>query len=205
MLFKNSSSNKRGHKYIMEAVGIKKHYFIALVPESPLRDTVDNFKREIRDRFGAAHALKSPAHITLQMPFHWLESEEYLLEKCLRQFASSQIGLLVNLEGFDCFARRVLFVKVRDHLPLQQLQSNLKKELISQLGFPAPKQTAKFHPHMTIATRDLDESDFKEAWEAFHSRNFCASFKADSLFLLKHNGKCWDLFKEFPFNEGPGE
>ena len=77
----------------MEAKAKKKHYFIALVPESPLRDEVDDFKREIKDRFGAAHALKSPAHITLQMPFHWLESEEHLLEKCLREFAARQGSL----------------------------------------------------------------------------------------------------------------
>ena len=188
----------------MEAVAKKKHYFIALVPESPLRDTVGDFKREIRDRFGAAHALKSPAHITLQMPFHWLESEEHLLEKCLRGFAARQVSQLVHLSGFDCFAPRVIFVKVEDHLPLQQLQCDLKKELVSQLGFPDPRPDPKFHPHMTIATRDLDESDFEAAWEAFQSRRFRASFHMRSLFLLKHNGKTWDLFMEFPFHGRPG-
>ena len=188
----------------MEAVARKKHYFIALVPQSPLRDTVDDFKREIKAKYGAAHALKSPAHITLQMPFHWLESEEHLLEECLREFAAHQLSHLVNLNGFDCFAPRVLFVKVGEHLPLQHLQYRLKKELVSQLGFPEPPRAAKFHPHMTIATRDLKESDFNAVWEAFQSRRFCASFNADSLFLLKHNGKTWDLFMEFPFQGLPG-
>ena len=188
----------------MEAVAKKKRYFIALVPESPLRDTVDDFKREIKDRFGAAHALKSPAHITLQMPFHWLESEEHLLEKCLREFAARQASLRVHLNGFDCFAPRVIFVKVEDHLPLQQLQYDLKEELVSRLGFPDPRPDPKFHPHMTIATRDLNVSDFQGAWEAFQSRRFRASFHTHSLFLLKHNGKTWDLFMEFPFHGRPG-
>ena len=189
----------------MEAKAKKKHYFIALVPESPLRDEVDDFKREIKDRFGAAHALKSPAHITLQMPFHWLESEEHLLEKCLREFAARQGSLRVRLKDFDCFAPGVLFVKVEDHLPLQQLHYALKKELVYRLGVPQSQRTAKFHPHMTIATRDLKESDFKAAWEAFKERRFSAAFKAGSLFLLKHNGKDWDLFMEFPFYDFPGE
>ncbi|MGB5652238.1 MAG: 2'-5' RNA ligase family protein [Robiginitalea sp.] len=188
----------------MEAEARKRHYFIALVPESPLRDTVDGFKREIKRRYGAAHALKSPAHITLQMPFHWLESKEPLLEKCLREFAAHQTRVMVNLNGFDCFAPRVLFVKVEDHLPLQQLQHGLKKALISQLSFLEPQRDSKFHPHMTIATRDLSASDFKAAWEAFQSRKFQASFCADSLFLLKHNGKTWDLLMEFPFQDLPG-
>jgi len=189
----------------MEAVAKKKHYFIALVPESPLRDTVDDFKREIKARYGAAHALKSPAHITLQMPFHWLESQEHLLEKCLRDFAVRQASQRVHLNGFDCFAPRVIFVKVEDHPPLQQLQSALKKELVAQLGFPDARTDSRFHPHMTIATRDLNLSDFQAAWEAFQSRGFRDSFTASSLFLLKHNGKTWDLFMEFPFHGRPGE
>lgn len=183
----------------------KKHYFIALVPESPLRETIDDFKKEIKAGVGAAHALKSPAHITLQMPFHWLESEEHLLEKCLREFAARQASQTVHLNGFDCFAPRVIFVKVEDHLPLQQLQYDLKKELVSQLGFPNPHPDPKFHPHMTIATRDLNVSDFQAAWEAFQSRSFRASFNTRSLFLLKHNGKTWDLFMEFPFHGRPRE
>ena len=187
----------------MEAVARKKHYFIALVPESPLRDTVDDFKREIKRRYGAAHALKSPAHITLQMPFHWLESEEHLLEKCLREFATRQARLIVDLNGFDCFSPRVIFVKVADHLPLQELQHALKKELVSRLDFPEPREAAKFHPHMTIATRDLGVSDFNPAWETFRSRRFHASFICSSLVLLKHNGKACDIFMEFPFQGLP--
>jgi 2'-5' RNA ligase len=188
----------------MENDKVKRQYYIALVPEPPLRETVDAMKKEIKHRFGAGHALKSPAHITLQMPFHRLESDEQGMFRCLQEFASREVRFNVSLEGFDCFPPRVLFVKVVDHLPLQEIQSRLHKTLISRLGFPERKIPQQFHPHMTLATRDLSESDFKIAWEDFRSRNFRASFCVKSLFLLKHNGKSWDLYREFPFRSSPG-
>ena len=80
---------------------IKKQYFIALVPNSGIMNSVHALKTEIRDRFGAAHALKSPAHITLQMPFHKLESEEPRLITCLREFASREMPFHVTLDGFS--------------------------------------------------------------------------------------------------------
>lgn len=183
----------------MELSEVKKHYYIALVPDPPLRDTVDSLKTALKQRFGATHALKSPAHITLQMPFHKLESEEPELMSCLREFASGEGQMTVRLNGFGCFSPRVLFVKVENHKPLQELQSRLKKQLISHLGFPEPQKKTKFHPHMTIANRDLSETDFHTAWSEFQVRDFQASFCADSLHLLKHNGKSWDLYREFPF------
>lgn len=189
----------------MELSEVKKHYYIALVPPNPLRDTVDNLKIEVKQRFGAAHALKSPAHITLQMPFHKVESDERELMNCLREFASGEKPLTVLLDGFDCFPPRVLFVKVENHHPLQELQARLKKQLISQLGFPESQKKTGFHPHMTIANRDLKEADFSTAWDEFKARKFQASFTADHLCLLKHNGKSWDLYREFPFQSTLGQ
>ena len=188
----------------MELPQIKKQYFIAIVPEPPLRDSIDALKSEIKKRFGAAHALKSPAHITLQMPFHKFESEEPALLTCLREFAATENGFYIHLNGFDCFPPKVLFVRVMEHQPLQELQSRLKERLTSQLGFSRPSTANRFHPHMTIATRDLQESDFPAAWADFKSRSMRASFFAGSLHLLKHNGKFWDLCREFPFQDAIG-
>lgn len=76
-------------------------YFIALVPPLELRARIEALKEEMHRRFGARHALKAPAHLTLQMPFR--------------------------------------------HSPEQE------QELLA------------FHPHITIATRDLAEPAFKTA------------------------------------------
>jgi hypothetical protein len=57
---------------------------------------------------------------------------------------------------------------------------------------------------MTIATRDLKEPAFEKAWPEFSKRSFENSFTAKSLYLLKHNGKFWEWFREYPFKTLPG-
>jgi hypothetical protein len=43
---------------------------------------------------------------------------------------------------------------------------------------------------------------FKKACDEFKNFSFEAKFKAKSIFLLKHNGKTWDICHEFEFNQG---
>lgn len=182
--------------------GGKGLYLIALVPGPRLRAEVRSLKLEMQRRFGAAHALKSPAHITLQMPFQRQATEVAGLLEALEDFSRKEAPLQVRLSGFDCFAPRVLFIRVLDHGPLIGLQERLQKALARDPGFASGHGPAPFHPHMTIATRDLGEPGFYRAWEAFRERAFTASFRADHLSLLRHTGSQWGFFREFPFRAG---
>lgn len=177
-------------------------YFIALIPHPELREKVLQLKEEMKARFEAKHALKSPAHLTLQMPFKRQQKAEPVLIQALHQFASEQTSFPVILSGFDCFAPKVIYVKVEDHLLITHLHTQFQKMLIEKLGFSSDEVNAKFHPHMTIATRDLRKPAFRKAWPEFEKREFRTSFVAKSLFLLKHNGKSWDIFREFWFGAG---
>lgn len=181
----------------------KQLYFIALIPPEALREQVKSIKEEMRERFNAKHALKSPAHITLQMPFRREESEEERIFKVLTTFAGQQQPFIISLSGFDCFEPRVLFIKIVDHTTFQSLYQSFKPVLIHQLGIPKNTLRASLHPHLTIATRDLKEEAFYAAWPEFEQRKFEASFEAKSLFLLKHNGRHWEVYKEFPFSMRP--
>ena len=179
----------------------KSLYLIALVPGVDLRARIRLLKEEMKRRFGALHALKSPAHITLQMPFRRPESFEPELIQSLESLASQQVAFELPLKGFGCFPPRVLFVKVQNQEAILKLHSQLQKVLQQELGFNKQERGFRFHPHMTIATRDLTEEAFAEAWPEFSKRPFEAKFGVTSLFLLKHNGKTWDLYREFPFQE----
>lgn len=187
----------------LETPTVKPLYLIALVPDESLRERVKMLKEEMGNVYGACHALKSPAHITLQMPFRYPEAEEPGMLHHLMDFASDQEAFLIRLSGFDCFPPRVLFIGVEEHLPIIKLHSRLMKYLQRLPGFPAAGKHRSIHPHMTIATRDLKEESFQKAWKALESREFEASFQADRLYLLKHNGRRWELFKEFPFKGLP--
>jgi 2'-5' RNA ligase len=179
----------------------KKLYFIALVPPIDLRDQVRLLKEEMRDRFGAGHALKSPAHITLQMPFRWPEKEEARLIGFLDTFRLDRHPFPVLLNGFDCFAPRVIFIKVLNHRPIVDLATSLKLGLERVLGFRSKQVHHGFHPHLTIATRDLSEEAFSKAWPEYAERPFQANFLCYALSLLKHNGKCWEIHQSFTFPE----
>jgi 2'-5' RNA ligase len=174
-------------------------YFIALVPHHELREEVKVLKEEMQERFYARHALKSPAHITLQMPFKRRVEDELQMTQALEDFASRQHPFTITLSDFGCFAPRVIFVKIENPEPIADLHAQLNQLLLHKLGFQKKEISQEVHPHMTIATRDLKKSAFKQAWSEFQQRTFKATFTVKSLFLLKHNGRHWEIYREFLF------
>ena len=57
-----------------------------------------------------------------------------------------------------------------------------------------------FHPHITIATRDLFKKSYYEAWDYFSKKEFTASWMAEGISLMKHNKKNWDVIYTSRFN-----
>lgn len=179
----------------------KRLYLIALVPPEDLRNQVRELKEEMKNRFEASHALKSPAHITLQKPFRRPDSEEAEMSEILENFAERQHSFPIELQGFGSFSPRVIFVKIKDHEPIEAVHHSLQNILAENLQFSEKELMPKIHPHMTIATRDLKPRAFQNAWPEFRQREFQSRFEAKSLHLLKHNGKTWDFHKEFFFGK----
>ncbi len=174
-------------------------YFIALVPGEELRERVLRIKERMQAEFNAGHALKSPAHITLQMPFKRNKAEENAVVETLGLFAAGEASFDVHLEGFGCFAPRVIFIRLSNPEPVIGLHRRLKPLLLDSLGFAESEIMKSVQPHMTVATRDLTKQAFAEAWSEFQDEEFTGSFSVGSLFLMKHNGRHWDIFREFAF------
>ncbi|MCZ4695553.1 2'-5' RNA ligase family protein [Ancylomarina euxinus] len=174
-------------------------YFIALIPHKELRNQVQALKENMQERFNAKHALKSPAHITLQMPFRIHKNNEPILIEILRKTAVNQDAFEIKLSGFDCFSPRVIFVKVVDHDPISPIHEKLISQLKEKMELGEKVISQNIHPHMTIATRDLSVENFNLAWNEFKNKTFDGSFLCKSLFLLKHSGKQWDIYWEFHF------
>lgn len=179
----------------------KKLYLIALVPPQEIRDEVKKLKLELKTRFNASHALKIPAHITLQMPFTRKETEEEHFIETLQRFAGKQTPFKINLDGFDSFPPRVLFINVVNPQSIKELSGKLNSILVDSKMVSENRVNDDIHPHMTIATRDLEEKEYHKAWEEFQNREYKDSFPVKSLFLFKHNGENWDIFREFDFSE----
>jgi 2'-5' RNA ligase len=178
----------------------KQNYFIALLPPEPIKTEVTRIKEYCRDRYQTKAALRSPPHITFHPPFSWESNRLDQLKQSLTQFASAQPQVTVDLDGFATFPHQVIFIEVERSPELLALHTKLAQHLQENLGLVDPKaKTRPFKPHMTIAFRDLGKAEFKSAWAEFQTRSLSYDFLADTLTLLVHDGRQWQIEQSFPF------
>lgn len=177
----------------------RKQYFVAIIPPPPVYEEVLALKEYFRDKYGSKAALRSPPHITLHMPFVWNQTKEDKLIAKIKDFSGRYDPVKVCLDNFSSFPPRVIFIKVTESDALDTMQRDLHRFFKRELDiFNANYKESPFHPHLTIAFRDLKKSQYALAWAEFSEREYKAEFMADKLALLKHNGKAWDILKEFP-------
>jgi 2'-5' RNA ligase len=168
-------------------------YYIAILAPEEINEQVLGWKHFMRDRFGCIVALKSPAHITLVSPFWMNKDLQPQLEQALHVFSSDRKSFTIKLKDFGSFKPRVIFVHVEQSDTLTQTKDALQNHLLANSLFPIEKETRPFHPHVTLANRDLHKKDFIPAWEHFANRQFEYSFVVTGISLLKHNGTQWEV------------
>ena len=154
----------------------------------------------MKDHFNCLVALRSPAHITLVPPFWMNDDLENKLEDAISQFSQHQLPFEINLKNFAAFKPRVIYVDVLSTRTVANFARSTDEYLIAGDFFPIIKKGNSFHPHVTIATRDLHKKAFYEAWEIFKKENYKASCRIKEISLLKHNQKNWDVVftSQFP-------
>ncbi|MBT1685305.1 2'-5' RNA ligase family protein [Dawidia soli] len=180
---------------------LERQYFIAIIPPPPVSDDALRLKHYFRDQYNSKASLNSPPHITLHMPFKWKEEKEGDLIEALEQFATGREALKIELINFNAFPPRVIFIEVEANPLLHALNKDLHRFCKRSLNlFNADYKDQPFHPHLTLAFRDLKKPMFAKAWEEFQQRTFTARFHVGGFFLLKHSGKIWEPFREFLFD-----
>ena len=173
-------------------------YFIAIIPPSPYVEQALEFKNYFKDRYQSKASLNSPPHITLHMPFEWTASDEDGLVEALQVFLSNTSSVKIDLDSFGCFAPRVIFIQIISTPELASLQHQLRQFCKQKLGlFNADYKDLPFHPHITLAFRDLKKPAFAEAWAVFKDKKFEGEFSADRICLMKYEERKWNVFKEF--------
>lgn len=178
---------------------MKCKYFIALIPSEPVFSETEKIKLEISQKYDNKSSLRSPSHITLHMPFEIKQEKEEGLIKTLSEFKFSS-SFDVQLKNFGCFEPKVIFINVVKNETLIILQKELVFHVKSTLNiFNQYEDKRGFHPHLTVAFRDLKKENFYLAYKEYQTKSFEASFSSKSFFLLKHDGKRWHPFKEFVF------
>jgi 2'-5' RNA ligase len=183
-------------------------YFIAIVPPEDIRDKIVAIKREFADRYGSSHALRSPAHITLHMPFKWKETKREKLLMTLESTAQSMSSFEIQLSGFGAFIPRVIYVEVMENDQLQVCQKRISSAMRPLNVLNADYKDRPYHPHMTVAFRDLKKPAFHQAWSEFSTRQFSGKFLAESIVLLRHVQESnerpfWKIERSYPMQSTP--
>jgi 2'-5' RNA ligase len=147
-------------------------YFIALIPPRPLKDEIHELKLE--------------------------DDDTDQLDSLLEDFAQEFDPFEVRFNKFSTFPPRVVFIDVEKSSSLLEIQEKLEKLARSHSElFNYNYAERPYHPHVTLAFKDLTKSNFHKAWKEFQDRTFEGSFTANTLFLLKHNGKAWTRVQKY--------
>jgi 2'-5' RNA ligase len=175
-------------------------YFIAIVPEGEIQQNATELKLKLKENFNLKYALKSPAHITLKMPFHWNEAKEDRLNGLLESFFEKIKAFDLKYSGFDRFGRRVIFIKTKEEPALFSLQLKLSKFCKTDLKLVEELSDRAYHPHMTLAFKDLKATQFDTYWDFIKKQKFDAKQEVKDIALLKRSEGRWVVMSKFQLN-----
>ncbi|WP_417608002.1 RNA 2',3'-cyclic phosphodiesterase [Owenweeksia hongkongensis] len=173
-------------------------YFIAIIPPSSVREELQGLKELFRDKYSSKASLNSPPHITLHMPFKFSDKKREKMLKSLANVAAHQEPFEVKLKNFSAFTPRVIYADIVENEALKELQRSIVEVCRVDLKLlNANYKNQAYHPHITLAFRDLKKPAFAEAWKEFENKKYNALFLVDSFCLLKHDGSKWLVDTEF--------
>jgi len=169
-------------------------YFIAIVPPDDVQEQIRQLKLEVQEKFGSKHALNAPAHITMHMPFKWKDKRFEELADMMRELNDDFSSFTVRLNDFGFFEPRVVFVDVVGDESLTNIQKRAQQLAKTHLKLTnANYKDQVFHPHMTIAFRDLKKAEFYKAKTYFSEQTFTGQFQVKRVELLQHDGNMWQV------------
>jgi 2'-5' RNA ligase len=168
-------------------------YYVAILAPGEIDQQVLKWKNYFKEHYGCTVALKSPAHVTIVPPFWMKEDLENELIKSIDEFWTGQDTFEINLKGFSTFKPKVIFIDVEKHDALISLRKEFNNFILQKNKFPIEKDDRPFHPHVTLATRDLHKKAFNEAWNVFSEKKYAASWSVNGISLLRHNKKNWNV------------
>ena len=172
----------------------KKLYFFAILPPEPYLADMQQLTEEISKKYNTRKALNSPPHITLIPPFWYFD--EYLddLLDIQSNINENMDSIPIEVEGFSTFPRKVLFLSVRRIQSLKDLVSQIY-DLLPEIVKSDIKLYPEFHPHITVAFKDISWPNFKKAKKEYLQKSYHIKFESASISLLQHNKGKWKVIK----------
>jgi 2'-5' RNA ligase len=176
-------------------------YFIAIVLPRHLDEKILKYKQMMFEKYNCKVGLKSPAHITLVPPFWMEEEKENQLLTDINSFSGTLTSFPVHTNNFSAFKPRTIFVAIAQNEQLNEVKKSTDLLFGNNFFYNLKIDTRPFHPHITIATRDLFKKSFHEIWPWFAEKKFLEEWTAEGISLLRHNKKNWDVIYTSQFKK----
>lgn len=171
-------------------------YLVAVLPPEEIRKEINVFKNYAAGAFQSKHALKAPPHIPAFPSFKFEEEKENYLGDVLNDLAEKEIPFYVQFKDFDCFAPKVIYIKVEQNQGMHRLHRALVSTLYTEFEIEH-KSPHRYQPNLNIAFKDLKGNYFMKAWSHFGRTKYERAFQADYLTLLKHEDGVWNIIEEY--------
>lgn len=170
----------------------KNLFFLAILPPKDISVLITELKYEAQRKFGAKHALNSPPHITLVPPFWMHPNSLPFLQNRIHALNRSSISFPIELDGFGFFNPNVIFINTNHSSTLEQChQAN--KQCVEEVLEKKIEMRNTFHPHVTIAFKDLAVEKVEEALTHFKKKEFQSSFIFEKVSILTYQINSWRL------------
>ncbi len=173
---------------------------IALLLPPSVADRVRQEQQYIALHFGPKHALRTPPHITLIPPLAVTPAENSLLIKMAEKISHAYKPFSLQLDGFDAFPPKVVYLRLQESPALEALYKLWRRELMLQLPHLLDKYPDRpYHPHVTLAHRDVTREQFNAIREHFSGREFRTAWEVKGFWTLEHVPRGWEPEREFGF------
>lgn len=175
------------------------HFIGVLLPED-ITLTLEDCRRYMNQAYGCKSGHKTPIHVTLVPPFALQEefSTRDLVSAIEKYVLPQNLGFLAHIENFDAFGDRTIFANVISSEKWTKLRDETVKAILKTCPGCTKNDQRSFHPHGTIANRDIPFGVMTKALETMNELNLVEDFPVDNITIFERQGFCWEAVVSIP-------
>jgi 2'-5' RNA ligase len=174
---------------------MKDFLFAGFILPEPYHSEINFIKNAVAEKFRCLHALKTPPHITILPPFHMDQSHLAGFNMELEKMLTVEDSFYIHITGFGFFTtNHVAFLDVELSTQLKEIKFGVMKVLKNYLIV----KDQKFHPHITIAHRDVEPAQFRLLKSYLESMpEYVARIPIRDFILFKHYQRSWTPVSQY--------
>ncbi len=173
---------------------------IAIIPPEPVFSEIRKEQEYIADTWGPERALRTPPHITIIPPMLLTADEVGWLYGIAYAIAGTQNRFTIQLKDYDSFKPRVIFIAPIISPAFSNLHDIWHQAIITKMPHVLSKYPERpYHPHLTLAHKDVTHPQFDMMWKYFQVKKYQASFTVDRFCILTHTDSGWTVDKDYIF------